>query len=355
MHCSNCGTEVLRSDQRLCAKCGKPIRAPYAPSDASRERLNLQESEDPPYAGFWRRVAGYLIDYVVVVVIYVCLVVMLRVIGSGSQIAPLVFPLYVIAAWIYSAGLESSAKQATLGKLAVGIKVTDLDGRRIGFGRATGRYFAHIVTVLTIGVGYAVAVFSRKRQTVHDMIADTLVVRDEFSSEQIAEAGPAPRVPVYVSALSIIAIVLLGPFGLGLLAAIAIPAYQNYTIRAQVTEGLMAAEAYKAAVAEAYGQGQPFNRITSENLSIDAKADLKYVESLQVISGVVVITYGHSANKLIAQKTISLAPGVDNEKNLVWSCGYHSSEIPLEPTVRDASKYTTVAPQYLPTLCRQGP
>jgi uncharacterized RDD family membrane protein YckC len=296
-----------------------------------------------------------LIDYLVVVVIYVCISVALRMAAAGSQVAGLAFALYLVAAWIYSAGLESSAKQATLGKLALGIKVTDLGGQRIGFGRATGRYFAHIVTALTIGVGYAVAVFTRKRQTVHDMIAETLVVRSEFSPEQIAEAGPAPRVPLHVAVLSVIAILLIGPFGLGLMASIAIPAYQAYTIRAQVTEGLRAAAPYQTAVVQAHSQGIPFSGINTQTLSVSPDTNLKFVDSVRVVSGVVAIKYGRSANRLIAQRSVLLVPGVDNGKNIVWICGHSIPATQLDLAAQDTSKYTTVADRYLPPTCRAGP
>jgi uncharacterized RDD family membrane protein YckC len=82
-----------------------------------------------------------------------------------------------VASWLYYALMESSAKQATLGKMALGIQVTDLDGRRIGFGRATGRYLGKIVSGLTLLIGYIIQVFTSRRQALHDLIASTLVVR----------------------------------------------------------------------------------------------------------------------------------------------------------------------------------
>ena len=72
--------------------------------------------------------------------------------------------------------MESSAKQATLGKLALAIKVTDLNGNRISFGRASGRYFAKIISGLIFCIGYIIAGFTEKKQALHDMIANCLVV-----------------------------------------------------------------------------------------------------------------------------------------------------------------------------------
>lgn len=82
-----------------------------------------------------------------------------------------------IIQWLYYAIMEASSKQGTLGKMAVGIKVTDLDGNRITFGRATGRYFAKILSGLILMIGYIMAAFTDKKQALHDMLANTLVIK----------------------------------------------------------------------------------------------------------------------------------------------------------------------------------
>ena len=73
--------------------------------------------------------------------------------------------------------LESSANQATVGKMALGIQVTDLQGNRISFGRALGRTLAKILSGLILLIGYIMAAFTEKKQGLHDMIAGTLVVK----------------------------------------------------------------------------------------------------------------------------------------------------------------------------------
>jgi len=82
-----------------------------------------------------------------------------------------------ILQWLYFSLMESSAWQATLGKKALGLTVTDLEGRRISFGRATGRYFAKIISSLILFIGYIMAGFTEKKQALHDLIAGTLVLR----------------------------------------------------------------------------------------------------------------------------------------------------------------------------------
>lgn len=88
-----------------------------------------------------------------------------------------IFWLVILLTWLYYGLLESSAWQATLGKKALGLEVTDLRGTRVTFGRATGRYFARYISIMTIGIGFLMAGFTEKKQALHDIIAGTLVIR----------------------------------------------------------------------------------------------------------------------------------------------------------------------------------
>jgi uncharacterized RDD family membrane protein YckC len=85
--------------------------------------------------------------------------------------------ILVILQWLYFAGMESSEHQGTLGKMALGLIVTDINDQRISFARATGRFFAKIITNYTFLIGYIMAGFTEKKQALHDMIASTLVLR----------------------------------------------------------------------------------------------------------------------------------------------------------------------------------
>jgi uncharacterized RDD family membrane protein YckC len=80
--------------------------------------------------------------------------------------------------WLYFAGLESSARQATIGKSVMSLRVTDLEGQRLSFGHATGRFFAKLVSgLIPFLIGYLMAAFTEKKQALHDLIAGTLVLR----------------------------------------------------------------------------------------------------------------------------------------------------------------------------------
>lgn len=149
------------------------------------------------YAGFWKRFAAYLIDTILIgAVSFMILIPGLALFGIGVAMSALndepssvvgmiiaaiagylVFILVIwIGTWLYFALMESSSKQGTLGKMALGIKVTDLHGNRLTFGRATGRYFAKIISGMTMGIGYIIAGFTERKQALHDLIASCLVV-----------------------------------------------------------------------------------------------------------------------------------------------------------------------------------
>lgn len=144
---------------------------------------------EPEYAGFWIRVAAYIIDVIALYVVQIILVAVFMgsiLINPGGMsddpeaILYRLLPMYglVLAAyWLYFALLESSAQQGTLGKMAVGIKVCDMHGQRLSFGHATGRFFAKFLSSLTLLVGYIMVAFTEKKQGLHDMVAGTFVVR----------------------------------------------------------------------------------------------------------------------------------------------------------------------------------
>src|SRR5436189_3505005 len=114
---------------------------------------------------------------------------------------------------------------------------------------------------------------------------------------------------------------------IGILAAIAIPAYQNYTIRAQVAEGINLAAAIRASVTQSFvDSGQaPANR-TAAGLSANATDSTgNYVTSIDVADGVLVVTYGVNANALISGQTVTLTPYESGDLSVVWRCGYSAA------------------------------
>ena len=120
------------------------------------------------YAGFWRRFGAYLIDAILLAVVGG---ILNAIVGRtlGNALGTLIFLGYF-------AYMESSPNQGTIGKMALGIKVTDLDGNPISFGRALGRNAAKFISAIILLIGFIMAAFTARKQALHDMIAGTLVV-----------------------------------------------------------------------------------------------------------------------------------------------------------------------------------
>lgn len=151
------------------------------------------------YAGFWLRFIAYIIDNFIMglggFLISLPFIggIIFSAIGIGGNpestenlvkgIAGIVgsviglILVIVLLGWLYFAIMESSKTQGTLGKMALGLKVTDLEGNRVSFGRATGRYFGKIISGMIMYIGYIIAGFTEKKQALHDIMAYCLVVR----------------------------------------------------------------------------------------------------------------------------------------------------------------------------------
>ena len=133
------------------------------------------------FANFWVRFAAFLIDWVVLSVLSALALLVL-----GLPLVPDVTDyearlkmnyISIVTGWLYYAGFESSTYQATPGKQAMGVFVTDTEGYSITFSRATGRFFGRILSVLILLIGYLMAAFTERRQALHDILAKTLVLK----------------------------------------------------------------------------------------------------------------------------------------------------------------------------------
>ena len=162
----------------------------------------FQSFQTPMYAGFWLRFAAYLIDSILLGLIFFPLGLGLGLImgATGNNQNPELMlglngglnMVSLVVTWLYSSLLESSSWQGTVGKKLIGLRVTDLDGRRISFGRATGRHFGKILSGLICLVGFIMAAFTEKHQALHDQIAGTLVLTGPATGDPYPEPPPPP-------------------------------------------------------------------------------------------------------------------------------------------------------------------
>ena len=224
MFCSSCGKQTSDTSA-FCGSCGRPVvgysvggasTASATPAfagasagvDAVTVAGGVPQTAATAYAGFWLRFVAAIIDGLVIgvpigILVFMSIASMIPTFLHTAQdnpqdpqaamalvvaILPRIFFLLVVAlagGWLYWGLMESSSWQATLGKKALGLYVTDLAGNRPTFGRASGRYFAGrgISYVPSIGglyylVDCIVAGFTERKQALHDMIAGCLVLRN---------------------------------------------------------------------------------------------------------------------------------------------------------------------------------
>lgn len=219
MFCSKCGAQVADT-AAFCPTCGQatggeapaPRGIPLAPggfapaggAGAAQPSVSAPAMPAPgfaaafpaqrvAYAGFWLRFVAWIIDVILLDIVLGFFVFapilgrslttiepgnvwdLMRVLGPKIREVQLIT---IAVMWLYYALLESSVWQATLGKKALGLEVTDLSGRRLTFGRATGRFFGKIISFpFTVGIGYIMAGFTARKQALHDLMASCLVIR----------------------------------------------------------------------------------------------------------------------------------------------------------------------------------
>jgi uncharacterized RDD family membrane protein YckC len=194
--CANCGTPFANESQPPPPPAAEVVpraQGPVSTPPALVSKVPSAGWSVPPavfFGGFWIRLLAFLIDALVVAIIVWPVSGLLALaigVAGGAVMMPTMgvhlvrgivgFAFSTCANWIYEAAMESSTKQATLGKMALTLKVTDLEGRRISFPRATGRHFAKILSGMMLLIGYVMAGFTERKQALHDMIAGTLVIR----------------------------------------------------------------------------------------------------------------------------------------------------------------------------------
>jgi type IV pilus assembly protein PilA len=137
--------------------------------------------------------------------------------------------------------------------------------------------------------------------------------------------------------------------------SIATPAYQDYTIRSQITVGLNAATRYQAAVAQSVeDRAGDLAGVDNRLIGLPEAVNTRFVESIKVVNGAIVITYGAGANPGITNQTLVLVPGRKADHGLVWVCGHADSPSGAQVGVDNYQRYTSVPDKWLPTACRAG-
>ena len=232
MYCTRCGN-ALTEGAAFCRRCGHAVGTStsavtgdateaipsfseppaVAPETFAPPAATIPSSAFMPYAGFWLRLVAYFIDAAILWIAFGAIIgIVIAFVGwdrirhtrPGLEVqlthfdvlsvalqrefnyrqqlnfpGPAIFGAILSAAlaitivtWFYYALMESSATQGTLGKMALGLIVTDLYGRRISFARASGRFFGKFITgLIPLFIGYLMIAFAEKKQALHDILA----------------------------------------------------------------------------------------------------------------------------------------------------------------------------------------
>jgi uncharacterized RDD family membrane protein YckC/Tfp pilus assembly major pilin PilA len=306
---------------------------------------------DVVYAGFIRRLGALIIDNLILggafyaVLFVVGIVVAVAVpasLGDADALGAMIgfaylglLLLYYVGAALYYALQESSSHQATLGKRALGIKVTDARGRRLGRAQAFGRWFAALLSYLTFYIGFLMAAFTERKRALHDVVADTQVVdRWAFTDAPERQQRHAGAAAIVIAAVAVLLLVAI----LGVLAAIAIPAYQDYTVRAKVAAAASAAKPLEGQIA-AFLQAQGRCPVNGEAGigAPDRYADQQWVASIAV--GAMDAT-GHCAIEATLRDARTEA--IDGKR--VW--------LEYDPATGAWQCSSEIQDRYLPVSCR---
>lgn len=199
MFCPKCGKETDASG-KFCQWCGAdiesaPAKAVIAPEDEAAPEIGV-------YAGLGRRIIAFIIDIILILVFDLVVASTLGLLRGvqnlyfyayqhapiesltpeGTRVALVTSIiasygiLFVVIPWLYYASFESSRSQATPGKVLIHAQVTDLEGSRVSYARATIRFFAKFISLVIFFIGFIMIGFTKKKQGLHDKIAGCLVL-----------------------------------------------------------------------------------------------------------------------------------------------------------------------------------
>lgn len=310
----------------------------------------------PVHSGFWRRVAATLVDACLLLAL---LLAISHAVGwpgllLRDEFAPRAGAF--LASLVYYAGFEASVWQATPGKRAVRIKVTDLAGHRIGVARAVWRHVAELLSVAFVMVGFLMSAFTRRRQCLHDMMAGTLVVRAARTPQEIAFTPPARAWPRWRIAALVVA--YLG--ALALLPRVTpwihlpfeIPGFEDnrYHARTEVVAALYFAADAIDTVETVYAESKDFTAVNLAALDLEDDAS-ETIADMAIVGGVIRITFGGQSDPVLQGRTVSLTPAVNEDGDISWVCGYADVPEGYAVSREEYQRFTNIPADALPSTC----
>jgi len=298
---------------------------PYQPPAAVvRDDGDASLGDDVTYAGFWVRFGALIIDTVIVYIIAAVAGavagLLFAAVGRPNWAGGAAMIAGIVGGFLYFTLLESSERGATLGKRAFRLRVVTAEqNERISFARAVGRYFARFISMIVLYIGYLMQPFTQRKQALHDMICGTAVLA----------LAPASRILLGVA----IVLGLLIPVA-GIVAAVSIPAYQEYTVRAKVSEALAAASPARNAVHAYLSERNSVPKTLAEaGVEVPRTARVQSI-TIDPRNATLTVTLAFSP---LAGKTVMLVPQRAQGSAITWKC-----------------RPGTAPRRYLPASCRNS-
>ena len=316
MFCRQCGA-ANPDDANFCVSCRFPLGANANAVPAAPDQI--------AYAGFWERFAALIIDnlllYALTIPVLLVIGMIAGIFGPGNpamldalQVAMLLLPLLLSAA--YFIVMESAERGATLGKRLLKLRVVDLNGNRIGRARALGRWAGHALSGIPLYLGYLIQPLTARKQALHDMISGTAVVKTEKDSNTNAIV------------IAVVALFCFFMLIVVILAAVSIPPYLEYGIRAKTAAAVQVGRQATTAVEAYYLEtGRYPASLAETGLKVELPSFVSGVE-FHPATAEIKVTFKNDLPDALASHSIILARTPDASGLDSWKCS--SAEIPVK-------------------------
>lgn len=323
-----------------CSQCGynNPVTADYCKnceisfSGNSPESLPAMHSAMLIYAGFRTRLLAALLDLLVfcsfVILLFLAAAILIALTGADDYLhnnldTPFFYGMVAFVYVSYTTLMEAGSRGATPGKRWMNIRVQDIHGNRLGYSQAFWRMLARKLSYLTIGTGFLLQPFTPRQQALHDLLASTVVVK-ENESKKIH----------FMATLVVLFVALMLP-ALALFATAGLPLYQQYIHKVQLDKGIKIGRLTAAAVSRFYrNNGRVPATIADTGSYISSSRHVAGV-ALNPQNGELTVTYSATVRKPLRDRHLIFTPGLAPDNSIVWKC--HSNDIEM---------------RYLPDTCQ---
>jgi uncharacterized RDD family membrane protein YckC/type II secretory pathway pseudopilin PulG len=303
VYCTKCGSINLDGD-KFCAACGQALGIAIEGASAT---------VDIVYAGFWQRFAALFIDGIIlcIAIFGLSFVLGVSIAVGGASFANIlwIYALSFAMSAAYFTLMESSESGATYGKRWLNLRVTDEQGKRLTRGRAFARWLAHALSNFTFYIGYLIQPFTEKKQALHDIVSSTVVISTDGKNKSTGLI-----IGLIVGFIFFISI-------MGILAAIAIPAYSGYVAKAKVAQAHSRGESATHALDQYFRTHGKFPDTLSEAGVQDAQGPASASEFLyDTQSGQLFLEFNDKQGAGIAGKHLAYTPTLMIDNTLEWKC-----------------------------------